>query len=448
MGLAAAARAVLFLLAVAGVIFRPAVAEIKQESFKDDSRGSILFEKFGFGPHGMVSISVTGAKASSALAKPDPAQLGFFLLSDESLFEAIYDQPAPTDLNPNPESSPTCVLSSPYVKPLFTFAELDDKGFHNQTFPITHPDEYSLFFANCAPETSVTMEVRTDMYNTNLDGTKDYLSVGMASVPAIYAFFAVCYVVFLAGWLYVTLYRNRLSAQRIHHLMSGLLVARMLYCISAAEDQHYIRTAGTPHGWDIMFYLFQLVKGVILFAVIALIGTGWSFLKPFLQDKEKKVLMLVIPLQVAANIAAAVVGETGPFLQGWVTWNQIFLFVDVACCCAVLFPVVWSMRSLRESSKTDGKAARTLAKLMLFRQFYVVVIGYLYFTRIIVYALRTITNYKYRWVSVAAEEVSSMAFYMFMFYMFRPAERNQYFALDEDDEEAAEMVLREQEFEL
>ncbi|CAL4953777.1 unnamed protein product [Urochloa decumbens] len=445
---AAAARAALLLLAVAGVLIGPAAAEIKQESFRDDDRSSILFEKFGFGPHGMVSVSVSGAKVSSALAKPDPSQLGFFLLSDEALFEAIYEQPPTTDLNPNPESSPNCVLSSPYVIPLFTFADLDSKGHYNKTFPITHPDEYSLFFASCAPETKVTMEVRTDMYNINPDGTNDYLSVGMASVPGIYAFFAICYVIFLAGWLYITLYRNRLSAHRIHHLMSGLLVARMLYCISAAEDQHYIRTAGTPHGWDVMFYLFQLVKGVILFAVIALIGTGWSFLKPFLQDKEKKVLMVVIPLQVAANIAAAVVGETGPFLQGWVTWNQIFLFVDVACCCAVLFPVVWSMRSLRESSKTDGKAARTLAKLTLFRQFYVVVIGYLYFTRIIVYALKTITNYKYRWVSVAAEEVATMAFYMFMFYMFRPAERNQYFALDDDEEEAAEMALREEEFEL
>lgn len=443
----AAARALLLLVAVAGALLHPAAAEIKQESFKDDSRPSILFEKFGFNHHGSVSISVHGAKASSTLAKPDPAQLGFFLLSDEALFEAIYEQPPPTNLNPNPESSSTCVLSSPYVTPLFTFAELDGEGHYNKTFPITHPDEYSLFFANCAPEASVTMEVTTEMYNTN-DGTRDYLSVGQAPVPGIYAFFAVSYVVFLAVWLYITLYRNRLSAHRIHHLMTGLLVARMLYCISAAEDQHYIRTAGTPHGWDVMFYMFQLVKGVILFAVIALIGTGWSFLKPFLQDKEKKVLMVVIPLQVAANIAAAVVGETGPFLQGWVTWNQIFLFVDVACCCAVLFPVVWSMRSLRESSKTDGKAARTLAKLTLFRQFYVVVIGYLYFTRIIVYALKTITNYKYRWVSVAAEEVATMAFYMFMFYMFRPAERNQYFALDDDEEEAAELALREEEFEL
>jgi hypothetical protein len=104
-----------------------------------------------------------------------------------------------------------------------------------------------------------------------------------------------------------------------------------------------------------------------------------------------------------------------------VTWNQIFLSVDAAYYHAVLFLVVWSMHSLRESFKTYVKEARTLAKLTLFRQFYVVMIGYLYFTRTIVYAHRTITNYKYRWVSVVAEEVSTMAFYMFMFYMFRPS---------------------------
>jgi G protein-coupled receptor 107 len=151
---------------------------------------------------------------------------------------------------------------------------------------------------------------------------------------------------------------------------------------------------------------------------------------------------------VIANVASAVVGETGPFLRDWVTWNQLFLLIDVACCCAVLFPLVWSIRSLRESSKTDGKAARTLAKLSLFRQFYLVVIGYLYFTRIIVYALRTIASYRYRWVAVTAEEVASLAFYLYMFYMFQPMEKNEYFLLDEGEEELAERALREDEFEL
>ncbi|KAK8934857.1 hypothetical protein KSP39_PZI014953 [Platanthera zijinensis] len=216
----------------------------------------------------------------------------------------------------------------------------------------------------------------------------------------------------------------------------------------AAEDQHYIRVTGTPHGWDVLFYIFQFLKGGLLFTVIILIGTGWSFLKPFLQVREKKVLMIVIPLQVIANIASVVIGETGPFIQNWVTWNQVFLLIDLICCCAIMFPIVWSIRTLRETSKTDGKAARNLAKLTLFRQFYIVLVGYLYFTRIVVYALKTIAAYKFQWVSVAAEETVSLAFYIFMFYMFRPVERNQYFVLDDEEEEAAEAALREEEFEL
>ncbi|PWZ17748.1 Protein GPR107 [Zea mays] len=455
---APARRLLLLVVTVAGALALPVAAQIKEESFKEDPRSSIMFEKFGFSESGAVRIIVSGASVSSPVARADPRQLGFFLLSDESLLHAIDEaQEGPTREKraaatngggEDPDGGSTgCVLNSPYVKKLFTFKNMKG-GHYNMSFPVTRPDEYTLFFANCAPEALVSMAVRTEMYNVNADGSKDYLPVGQAPLPAIYGFFAFCYAAFLAAWGYLTLSRARVSAHQIHHLMSGLLVARLLYCLSAAEDQHYIRVTGTPHGWDVAFYLFQLVKGVILFAVIALVGTGWSFLKPVLQDREKKVLMAVIPLQVTANIAAAVIGETGPFMQGWVTWNQILLVVDVVCCCAVLFPVVWSIRSLRETSKTDGKAARNLSKLTLFRQFYVVVIGYLYFTRIVVYALKAVASYKYRWVSILAEEMATLAFYLFMFYTFRPAEKSHYFSLDDDEEEAAEMVLREEEFEL
>jgi uncharacterized membrane protein len=49
-------------------------------------------------------------------------------------------------------------------------------------------------------------------------------------------------------------------------------------------------------------------------------------------------------------------------------------FSDVVCCCAVLFPIVWSIRHLRGAAEADGKAARTLAKLKLFREFYIMVV--------------------------------------------------------------------------
>ena len=42
----------------------------------------------------------------------------------------------------------------------------------------------------------------------------------------------------------------------------------------------------------------------------------------------------------------------------------------------------------QEASQTDGKAAISLEKLKLFRHFYIMVVCYVYFTRIIVYLLR------------------------------------------------------------
>ncbi|GLT92472.1 hypothetical protein SLE2022_103070 [Rubroshorea leprosula] len=417
-------------------------AEIKTLSINSDSRPMILFEKFGFTHYGHVEISVDSVSASSSISPPnlDPSHLGFFLLSEESLLQVLIE------MQQNPH---LCVLESNYIIKLFTFRDLSPPpaSRFNGSYPVTSPNEYSLFFANCAPETLVSMNVRTEVYNLDRDRSKDFLSAGLTQLPSLYAFFSILYLAAFGYWIYVC-YTNKRSVHRIHLLMAGLLLFKALNLICAAEDKHYVKVTGTPHGWDVLFYIFQFIRVVLLFTVIVLIGTGWSFLKPFLQEREKKVLMIVIPLQVLANIASVVIGETGPFIKDWVTWNQVFLLVDIICCCAIIFPIVWSIRSLRETSKTDGKAARNLAKLTLFRQFYIVVIGYLYFTRIVVFALKTIAAYKYQWVSNAAEETASLAFYIVMFYMFRPVEKNEYFVLDEEEEEAAELALRDEEFEL
>lgn len=414
-------------------------AEIKTLTINSDSRPMILFEKFGFTHTGHVTVSVSSVTYSSALSTPSlPSLMGFFLLSQESLLRALQE----SQDNPN-----FCVLQSTIPRILFTFKELDSQFSYNNSFPISSPNEYSLFFANCAPESSVTMHVRTEMYNVDPSGEKDYLPAGQTQLPGMYFSFFLAYIVFLGFWIYFC-YKNKHAIHRIHILMAGLLLMKSFNLICAGEDKHYIKVTGTPHGWDVLFYIFQFIRVTLLFTVIVLIGTGWSFLKPFLQEREKKVLMVVIPLQVLANVASVVIGETGPFIKDWVTWNQVFLLIDVICCCAIIFPIVWSIRSLRETSKTDGKAARNLAKLTLFRQFYIVVVGYLYFTRIVVFALRTIAAYKYEWVSNAAEEAASLAFYLFIFHMFQPVERNEYFVLDDEEEEAAMAALRDDEFEL
>jgi hypothetical protein len=52
--------------------------------------------------------------------------------------------------------------------------------------------------------------------------------------------------------------------------------------------------------------------------------------------------------------------------------------------------------AVQEASSTDGKAAVSLEKLKLFRQFYVMVVCYIYFTRIIVYLLRITVPFQVR----------------------------------------------------
>jgi len=37
---------------------------------------------------------------------------------------------------------------------------------------------------------------------------------------------------------------------------------------------------------------------MLFFSLVVLIGTGWSYMRPFIDDRTRKVLMVVVPLQV------------------------------------------------------------------------------------------------------------------------------------------------------
>ena len=38
--------------------------------------------------------------------------------------------------------------------------------------------------------------------------------------------------------------------------------------------------------------------------------------------------------------------------QDWAAWRDILHLFDIICCCAILFPIVWSIKSLREAAAT------------------------------------------------------------------------------------------------
>ncbi|KAH7840869.1 hypothetical protein Vadar_022679 [Vaccinium darrowii] len=437
----AAVRLFSLFTATALLLAATAFAEIRFMDIRADSRSTIPIDGFGFTHTGRLQLNVSKFVFSYSDPKPDLSQVGFFLCTRDSwihVLEEVVNEVI------------TCPFQSKLIKPVFTFDKLQGQDSYDTSYDVSEANQFTLVFGNCVPDLKISMAVRSSMYNLDPKTNRpDYLSAGRTNLPSIFFIFFLIYSSLAGIWIYV-LYNKRLSAFRIHYFMLAVLILKALNLLCETEDKSYIKKTGNAHGWDVLFYIFSFLKGITLFTLIVLIGTGWSFLKPFLQDKEKKVLMIVIPLQVIANVAQVVIDETGPFGQDSYTWKQVFLLVDVICCCAVLFPIVWSIKNLRESARTDGKAAVNLMKLTLFRQYYIVVICYIYFTRVVVYALETITSYRYQWTSVVAGELATLAFYVFTGYNFRPKVHNPYFAIDDEEEEAAAEELKklEDEFEL
>jgi len=288
---------------------------------------------------------------------------------------------------------------------------------------------------------SVSFELKLVQFNVDGSGKPNYLSAGYSPLPTVYGSFTVAYFVMLVAWIFVFLRGKGQTVNRIHHLMTLLVILKMLSLMFKTIEYHFIKTTGSAAGWNIVYYIFAMLKGIMLFVLIALIGTGWAFIKPFLNDKDKKIFLIVIPLQILDNIALIIIEESAPGSQGWFTWKDIFRLVDIICCGAILIPIIWSIKHLREASSIDGKAARNMNKLRLFRQFYLMVVSYIYFTRIIVYLVDATLPFRQVWLGDFFTEGATLLFFAVTGYKFRPAPDNPYFMLEEELEAVDSMEM-------
>jgi len=59
---------------------------------------------------------------------------------------------------------------------------------------------------------------------------------------------------------------------------------------------------------------------------------------------------VALAYQVCAEVAIVILDENTPASRSWFTWRDILHLVDIICCCAILFPIVWSIKHLREAA--------------------------------------------------------------------------------------------------
>jgi len=254
-------------------------------------------------------------------------------------------------------------------------------------------------------------------------------------LPTLYFVLSVAYIIIAIVWNTV-LCKSEDAVYKMHYLMLVVVFVKSLSCLFHAVNYHFIMKQGVhEEAWAVLYYIAYLTRGALLFVTIILIGSGWAFIKHVLSDKEKKLFLIFIPLQILDNIASIIVEESEEGLSQYTVWKEIFILIDLLCCGAILFPVVWSIKHLQEASKANGKEMLSLTKLKLFRQFYIMVVCYIYFTRIIVYLLKLTVPFKYEWLDELFKELATMLFFVITGYKFRPATDNPYLQVPSDDEE-------------
>lgn len=307
---------------------------------------------------------------------------------------------------------------------------------------ISVPGFYHLYFSNCEPHNSISLRVDLTEYNLNADGSRMYLSAGERYLPTVLVVLCTLFLIELSAWsLYLA--KHLSYVKTIHWLMLVTVLVKAASIAVEAMKFHSLKASGVHDGWTTAYYIVASLKGMLLFCVIVLLATGWSYLKPFLTERDRIILLITVTVQALVNLASVVVGELQQGSRTWLTWHDLLSILDMLCWCAILLPIVWSIRSLREQAREDERrgerAARNMLRLQSFRSFYLLVISFVYFTRIVVFLLAIMLPFEQTWLATVFAEAAALAFYAATGFLFRPVGSNPYLPLEMDETEMAEM---------
>jgi len=280
-------------------------------------------------------------------------------------------------------------------------------------------------------------------------GNSSYLTVGEMPLPHVFLYFSISYFILTCFWL--SRMKNvvqddagssyngsgRPTIYAIHHLMSCVLILKTSSMLFESIRYHFIRVNGHAAVWSLMYYLTVLLGGGLLFTVLLLLGSGWSFFKSVLKPREKQIILAVLVLQVINNIVLVLMNAETQGERFYNNWRTILHLFDILCCCAVLVPIVWQINALEKAAEMEsnefGDSAVSLSKVQLFRSFYLLVVGYIYFTRVAVYIFAATLTYKNTWMQYCFTELGTLSFFVAVGVKFRPISEQFYSEVPSSD---------------
>ncbi|KAF5296016.1 hypothetical protein FQR65_LT10319 [Abscondita terminalis] len=280
---------------------------------------------------------------------------------------------------------------------------------------------YRLYFHNCLhQQEAVNFQIQIIEMNS-----WSYLSVEEMPLSFLYIISFVLYILSGTAWI-LLLRRSKHSVFELHYLMTAVIFVKALSLAFQAINYHMIGRLGrTITTWLLSYYVTYIANDVLLLITLVLIGTGWSFIKHVLLLHDKLIFCAIIPLQILGKVSFVIFNESELSTLSHETWGTVFRVMDFLCCCCILLPVFCSLRHLRQAKGVYGEH-------YLFRNFYIMIVIYIYFTRIVPFLLHTIVSFQYGWLEQALQEIITYIFLLWTGFKFRPAVHHQYYAYLKD----------------
>ncbi|KAF9302654.1 hypothetical protein BGZ74_005031 [Mortierella antarctica] len=291
-----------------------------------------------------------------------------------------------------------------------------------------YEEMWHLIFISC-PRSLVSFKLKTTEINPGMN----YLSAGDIPLPKVYGASAIAYLAAGSVWASILMKKDT----RVFWPHKLILILAIMIGIQKTFQTikiHYLQTGSNSEGWTVMFCIFAFLKGSLSILIITLIASGWMFIKPFLNEKDKKIILVIIPLQILANVAKTISEETAIGSVNWAFWTQIFPMVNLISFVVILGVIVQTQRHLSEAAEAEGKIAENKSKYKLWGSFYIVTVVYVYLTRIMVQFLRVSLPYQYvNWLVELLNEIITLGFYITIGWKFRPYANNPYILVEEGD---------------